>query len=150
MEENKIILPENAEAVPAEETTAPGGENTISAEAATVPAEEVTRLREEHAETLRQVRIQGEVRYVLARMGAKNPDMAAKALDLTAVTVHETAVTGVEDAVRKLMNSDPYLFGMVNVSPSGGEGSSGGRHGENRPDPQTLSDREYYDMILGR
>ena len=143
MEENKTILPEETAAAPAAEPVVP-------AEETTVPAEEIVRLRKEHEATLQQVRIQGEVRYVLARMGAKNPDVAAKALDLTAVTADETTVTGVEEAVRKLMTSDPYLFGMVTVSPSGREGSSGGRHGENRPDPQTLSDREYYDMILGR
>ena len=143
MEENKIILPEETAAAPAEEPVVP-------TEEATVPAGEIVRLRQEHEAALRQVRIQGEARYVLARMGAKNPDMAAKALDLTAVTADETTVTGVEDAVRKLMTSDPYLFGVVTFPAPGRESSSGGRHGENRPDPQTLSDREYYDMILGR
>lgn len=101
-----------------------------------------------YEEKLRQVRIDGEVRFVLARMGARNPAVAAKALDLTGVAADENGVTGVEDSVKRLMASDPYLFGAVQMAPSGGESSSGGVHGETRRDPDTMSDREYYDMIL--
>ncbi|MBR4959569.1 MAG: phage scaffolding protein [Clostridia bacterium] len=107
-------------------------------------------LKAEHEEKLRQVRIDGEVRYVLARMGAKNPALAAKALDLSGVQADENGVSGVEESVKRLMSSDPYLFGFGQMAPSGHEASSGAVHGESRRDPDTLSDREYYDMLLKR
>ena len=110
--------------------------------------EEIGQLQEAHAAALRQVRIDGEVRYVLARMGARNPVLAAKALDLSGVTADENGVAGVEESVKQLMLSDPYMFGPVQMAPSGGENSSGGVHGGYRRDPDTLSDREYYDMVL--
>ncbi len=110
--------------------------------------EEIGQLQEAHAAELRQVRIDGEVRYVLARMGARNPVLAAKALDLSGVTADENGVAGVEESVKRLMLSDPYMFGPVQMAPSGGENSSGGVHGGYRRDPDTLSDREYYDMVL--
>lgn len=112
--------------------------------------EEIGRLRAEHEEKLRQVRIEGEVRFVLARMGARNPAVAAKALDLTGVTADDSGVAGVEDSVKRLMASDPYLFSGGPMAPSGRESSSGGVHGESRRNPDTMSDREYYDMILKR
>lgn len=107
-------------------------------------------LRAEHEKELRQVRIDGEVRYVLARMGARNPALAAKALDLSGVEADENGVSGVEDSVKRLMTSDPYLFGFGQMTPSGREGSSGAVHGGSHRDPDTLSDRDYYDMILKR
>lgn len=109
----------------------------------------VTRLKEEHAEELRQVRIDGEVRYMLAKMGAKNPALAAKALDLSGVQADGETVTGVEEAVKQLMGTDPYLFG-IHMGPVGGEHSSGGVHGAARRDPDGMSDREYYAMKLGK
>lgn len=156
MEDNKDILnpaaaPEtDPETIPGT-TAAPSPETFPGTVPETTPAaDEIARLREAHEKELREVRIQGEVRYVLARMGAKNPGMAAKAVDLSAVTADENGVAGVEDAVRRLMHSDPYLFGTVPMAQSGREGSSGGIHGETRRDPETLSDREYYDMLLKR
>lgn len=110
---------------------------------------DVTRLKAEHAAQLRQVRIDGEVRYMLAKMGAKNPALAAKALDLSGVEADEDSITGVEESVKRLMASDPYLFGMQ-MPQSGGERSSGGIHGMARRDPNGMSDKEYYAMVMGK
>ncbi|MBQ8401092.1 MAG: hypothetical protein IJX14_04090 [Clostridia bacterium] len=109
----------------------------------------VEQLKAEHAKELRQVRLDGEVRYVLAKLGARNPALAAKALDLSGVGEDgENGVTGVEEAARRLMASDPYLFG-VSMGPVGGDSSSGGVHGGARRDPDGMSDREYYAMVMG-
>ena len=122
----------------------------VAAETAAAPEQsETDRLKAEHAEKLRQVRIEGEVRYMLAKMGARNPALAAKALDLSGVEADEHGVTGVEESVKQLMASDPYLFG-IHMPPSGGEYSSGGAHGAARRDPNGMSDREYYAMVMGK
>ena len=106
--EETMQMTENAaqEMVPAEKQ-APAVEEAPAAEQDTV-----ARLQEKHAEELRQVRIDGEVRYMLAKMGAKNPALAAKALDLSGVQADGETVTGVEEAVKQLMGTDPYLFGI--------------------------------------
>ena len=122
---------------------------TVITETADTVPDETERLKAEHAAQLRQVRIDGEVRYMLARMGAKNPALAAKALDLSGVEADENGVTGVEESVRVLMASDPYLFGIHMLQP-GGEHSSGGTHGAARRDPNGMSDREYYAMVMGK
>lgn len=122
---------------------------TVITETADAAPGETERLKAEHAAQLRQVRIDGEVRYMLARMGAKNPALAAKALDLSGVEADENGVTGVEESVRALMASDPYLFGIHMPQP-GGEHSSGGTHGAARRDPNGMSDREYYAMVMGK
>lgn len=119
-------------------------------EPAAIPEQsETDRLKAEHAAQLRQVRIDGEVRYMLAKMGAKNPALAAKALDLSGVEATEEGITGVEESVRQLMASDPYLFG-IHMPPAGGEHSSGGVHGAARRDPNGMSDKEYYAMVMGK
>lgn len=116
----------------------------------TVPTTvDVEALLAEQEEKLRQVRMDGEVRYVLAKMGAKNPTLAAKVLDLSEVRVDDECVTGVEEAVRQLMATDPYLFGL-SMGPVGGERSSGGKHGGARRDPNRMSDKEYYAMVMGK
>ena len=125
----------------------PAAEET--AETAAQVQSETERLKAEHAEKLRQVQIDGEVRYMLAKMGARNPALAAKALDLSGVQATEDGVTGVEESVRALMASDPYLFGM-HLPPAGGEHSSGGVHGAARRDPNSMSDKEYYAMVMGK
>jgi len=125
----------------------PAAEET--AETAAQVQSETERLKVEHAEKLRQVQIDGEVRYMLAKMGARNPALAAKALDLSGVQATEDGVTGVEESVRALMASDPYLFG-VHLPPAGGEHSSGGVHGAARRDPNSMSDKEYYAMVMGK
>jgi len=125
----------------------PAAEET--AETAAQVQSETERLKAEHAEKLRQVQIDGEVRYMLAKMGARNPALAAKALDLSGVQATEDGVTGVEESVRALMASDPYLFG-VHLPPAGGEHSSGGVHGAARRDPNSMSDKEYYAMVMGK
>ena len=132
-----------------DETVQNPGQDTVTAEAAAPVQSETDRLKAEHAETLRQVRIDGEVRYMLARMGAKNPALAAKALDLSGVQADENGVTGVEESVKQLMASDPYLFG-IQMPQSGGEHSSGGVHGAARRDPNGMSDKEYYAMVMGK
>ena len=132
-----------------DETVQNPGQDTVTAEAAAPVQSETDRLKAEHAETLRQVRIDGEVRYMLARMGAKNPALAAKALDLSGVQADENGVTGVEESVKQLMASDPYLFG-IQMPQSGGEHSSGGVHGAARRDPNGMSDKEYYAMFMGK
>lgn len=137
MDETKEILPAETGAAADTDTAA-------------VEDDALAKLKAEHEEKLRQVRIDGEVRYMLARMGAKNPALAAKALDLTGVQADEGGVSGVEESVKRLMASDPYLFGFGRMAASGGEASSGTAHGEYRRDPDTLSDREYYDMLLKR
>lgn len=86
---------------------------------------------------------------MLAKMGAKNPALAAKALDLSGVDADENGVTGVEESVKQLMESDPYLFGIQIPQPGGGH-SSGGVHGAARRDPSGMSDAEYYAMVLGK
>lgn len=143
--EETMQMTENAaqEMVPAEKQ-APAVEEAPAAEQDTV-----AQLQEKHAEELRQVRIDGEVRYMLAKMGAKNPALAAKALDLSGVQADGETVTGVEEAVKQLMGTDPYLFG-IHMGPVGGEHSSGGVHGAARRDPDGMSDREYYAMKLGK
>ena len=111
-------------------------------------AQQIARLRKEHSAAMDKVRIDGEVRYVLAKMGARNPALAAKALDMSGVQVNADTVSGVEESVKKLMASDPYLFGSGNLlPPTGKEGSTGGVHGVSERDPETLSDGEYYRMI---
>jgi len=125
----------------------PAAEETT--ETAAQVQSETERLKAEHAEKLRQVQIDGEVRYMLAKMGARNPALAAKALDLSGVQATEDGVTGVEESVRALMASDPYLFG-VHLPPAGGEHSSGGVHGAARRDPNSMSDKEYYAMVMGK
>ncbi|MBQ3592450.1 MAG: phage scaffolding protein [Clostridia bacterium] len=125
----------------------PAAEET--AETAAQVQSETERLKAEHAEKLRQVQIDGEVRYILAKMGARNPALAAKALDLSGVQATEDGVTGVEESVRALMASDPYLFGG-HLPPAGGEHSSGGVHGAARRDPNSMSDKEYYAMVMGK
>ena len=127
-------------------------QNTLPEEAAQTAApalSETERLKAEYASQLRQVRIDGEVRYMLAKMGAKNPALAAKALDLSGVEVTEDSITGVEESVKQLMASDPYLFG-IHMPQAGGEQSSGGVHGAARRDPSGMSDREYYAMVMGK
>lgn len=114
-----------------------------------VPTESVEQLLAEQEEKLRQVRIDGEVRYVLAKMGAKNPTLAAKVLDLSRVQADDEGVIGVEEAVQQLMVSDPYLFGHA-MGPVGGERSSGGKHGGGRRDPASMSDKEYYAYVMGK
>ncbi len=110
---------------------------------------DVQQLLQQQEEKLRQVRIDGEVRYMLAKMGAKNPTLAAKVLDLSAVQVRDDGVVGVEESVKRLMATDPYLFGHT-MGPVGGERSSGGVHGGDRRDPNGMSDREYYAMVMGK
>lgn len=115
----------------------------------TVPEVDVKQLLAEQEEKLRQVRIDGEVRYVLAKMGAKNPTLAAKVLDLTGVQADDDGVVGVEEAAKRLMATDPYLFGHT-MGPVGGERSSGGKHGDGRRDPNGMSDKEYYAYVMGK
>ncbi len=121
-------------------------ETTIpAAEPVETTATEPTISMAEHEATLAKALVDGEVRYQLARMGARNPALAAKALDLSGVTVEGETVGGVEALVKGLMASDPYLFGSWSA---GGERSSGAVHGEVTRDPDTLSDREYYAMKM--
>lgn len=138
-QEMERITPD--EATPAAADTAVVGSAEVS--------ETIEQLQAAHEAKLRQVRIDGEVRYVLAKMGAKNPALAAKVLDLSRVQADDEGVVGVEEAVQQLMVSDPYLFGL-SMGPVGGERSSGGIHGTQRRDPGSMSDREYYAMVMGK
>lgn len=126
-----------------------GMETAVVAQVAADGSVDMAQLVEEQAAKLRQVQIDGEVRYMLAKMGAKNPALAAKVLDLSSVQVGEGGVTGVEESVRQLMESDPYLFGRT-MQPVGGETSSGGVHGGAGRDPAGMSDKEYYAMMMGK
>ncbi len=138
-ERNDLMEPEQNEQVLDEGTVILPEKETV----------DVLQLLEQQEAKLRQVRIDGEVRYMLAKMGAKNPTLAAKVLDLSAVQVDDNGVVGVEEAVQRLMATDPYLFGHT-LGPVGGERSSGGVHGGDRRDPNGMSDREYYAMVMGK
>lgn len=135
------------------DTPTPAEADAVVVELAELPedtlSETIEQLQAAHEAKLRQVRIDGEVRYVLAKMGAKNPALAAKVLDLSRVQADDEGVVGVEEAVQQLMVSDPYLFGL-SMGPVGGERSSGGIHGTPRRDPGSMSDREYYAMVMGK
>lgn len=138
-ERNDLMEPEQNEQVLDEGTVILPEKETV----------DVLQLLEQQEAKLRQVRIDGEVRYMLAKMGAKNPTLAAKVLDLSAVQVDDNGVIGVEESVKRLMATDPYLFGRP-LGPVGGERSSGGVHGGDRRDPNGMSDREYYAMVMGK
>lgn len=138
-ERNDLMEPEQNEQVLEDSTVILPEKETV----------DVLQLLEAQEAKLRQVRIDGEVRYMLAKMGAKNPTLAAKVLDLSAVQVDDNGVVGVEESVKRLMATDPYLFGHT-LGPVGGERSSGGVHGGDRRDPNGMSDREYYAMVMGK
>lgn len=138
-ERNDLMEPEQNEQVLDEGTVILPEKETV----------DVLQLLEAQEAKLRQVQIDGEVRYMLAKMGAKNPTLAAKVLDLSAVQVDDNGVVGVEESVKRLMATDPYLFGHT-LGPVGGERSSGGVHGGDRRDPNGMSDREYYAMVMGK
>ncbi len=112
-------------------------------------AANIAKIQAAHAEELAETRRTGEVRYQLALMGAINPDLAVRALDMDGVTVEGDRVIGAEESVRRLMETDPYLFD-VHPAPMGGQHSTGAMYSESPRNPDTLSDNEYYAVILKR
>jgi len=139
-----------------EQKLTPAAESSAVSENSTEVAlaeDRLTALENAHREALSQVRLEGEVRYILARKGAKNPDLAAKTVDLSKVQVTQDGIFGVEEAVERLIRSDPYLFGteMPAHAFSGklvvGESSTGAVHGSVSRDPESMSDAEYYRTV---
>lgn len=147
--EQEVTVADDGTVILSEDTLAKRSEPNRSESKCSEPSGSMERLLAEQEEKLRQVRIDGEVRYVLAKMGAKNPTLAAKVLDLTGVQADDEGVIGVEEAVQQLMATDPYLFGL-SMGPVGGERSSGGKHGGGRRDPANMSDKEYYAYVMGK
>ena len=96
--------------------------------------------RERHAAELTAVKAESALVGELVRRGAHNPGMTAKAIGIGGME-GDTASLEAEAAARvaELMRSDPYLFGK-----QGEMVSTGVSHGDISPDPDAMSDADYY------
>ena len=79
----------------------------------------------------------------------------SKIIDMDRVTVGEDGAHGIAEQLDDLRRSDPYLFepderpapAPSAPATSGVRFSSGMRHTEAAPDPDTMSDAEYYRAV---
>lgn len=78
-------------------------------------------------ERANQTLIRAEFKILAKEAGAVNPDSAFKLADLAEVAVDDDGnVTGVDEAVKALQKSDPYLFGKAQGGPVGNPSNPGG------------------------
>ena len=97
-------------------------------------------LKERHAAELAAVRAESALVGELVRRGAHNPGMTAKAIGIGGMEGDPASLEAEAAArVAALMRSDPYLFGGP-----GEVVSTGVSHGDISPDPDAMSDDDYY------
>ena len=63
--------------------------------------------RDRAIETIRK---QSRLSVMLKEAGARNPDVLMRMIDLDKVTEHEGKITGLDEQLKALKTSDPYLF----------------------------------------
>lgn len=96
--------------------------------------------RERHGRELADVKAEGALIEELVRRGAHNPGMAAKAIGTGGMDGDSVSLKAEAEArVSSLMRSDPYLFGKPAEF-----FSTGVSHGGISPDPDSLTDEEFY------
>ena len=125
------------------ETELPPAEEKVPTEADTL-REQIRQMEEKHTADLARMQIEHETKYALARMGAKNPALAAKVLDMSAITYGEEGICGLKEQLDKLRISDPYLF---HSTAEGEKTATGLSHGTPFADPDSMTDAEYYRLV---
>ena len=64
----------------------------------------------ERDRAIETIRKQGRLAVMLREAGARNPDVLMRMIDLDKVSEHEGKVTGLDEQLKALKTSDPYLF----------------------------------------
>jgi len=81
--------------------------------------------------------IRHAVEMAAATMKFHNPEVAYHLLDLAEVSIGEDGkVAGVEDALKKLVKSNPYLVGNGTAAPE----TDAGKRGSGKPDPKAYEE----------
>lgn len=112
----------------------------------------------EFARQLNDVRRSAALERELDRAKVRNRSIVSKIIDMDRVTVGEDGAHGIAEQLDDLRRSDPYLFepderpasspsAPSAPASSGVRFSSGMRHTEAAPDPDTMSDAEYYRAV---
>jgi len=109
----------------------------------------------EFARQLNDVRRSAALERELDRAKVRNRSIVSKIIDMDRVTVGEDGAHGIAEQLDDLRRSDPYLFepderpapAPSAPATSGVRFSSGMRHTEAAPDPDTMSDAEYYRAV---
>lgn len=109
----------------------------------------------EFARQLNDVRRSAALERELDRAKVRNRSIVSKIIDMDRVTVGEDGAHGIAEQLDDLRRSDPYLFepderpapAPSAQASSGVRFSSGMRHTEAAPDPDTMSDAEYYRAV---
>lgn len=75
-------------------------------------AEAAQKERDEAIQNLNNTKVESAIERTAAKLGAVDAEAVAKLLDRTNVKIDDTGtITGVEDAIKALQTSKPYLFG---------------------------------------
>ena len=106
--------------------------------------EQIRVLEENHASQLQKLQIAHETTFALAKMGARNPALAARILDMDAITMDKDGLHGLTEQLEKLRISDPYLFHNTTEK---GRNATGLSHGLPFPDGENMTDAEYYRFV---
>ena len=109
----------------------------------------------EFARQLNDVRRSAALERELDRAKVRNRSIVSKIIDMDRVTVGEDGAHGIAEQLDDLRRSDPYLFepderpapAPSAPATSGVRFSSGMRPPEAAPDPDTMSDAEYYRAV---
>lgn len=104
-------------------------------------ASELQNARADFEERLTAQRASSALRLELTKNGAINPALAESVVGYDGIRGSDDEVRlAAESKVRCLMESDPYMF-APKAEPSFSTGST---HGGTAPDPDSMSDSEYY------
>nr|DAF77638.1 MAG TPA: minor structural protein [Caudoviricetes sp.] len=110
-------------------------------------AESKTRQGEYDAK-IKQMQIDAIVERTLLTAKAKNPKAVKALLDLEKAEIDGEAIKGLDDQLKKLQESDAYLFEAADGKPKvdGVKPGEGGDHGD---DNGNLSDQQVFENALG-
>lgn len=104
-------------------------------------------MRRRYDEDAAALRLEGAVERALWQCGAKNVRAVRGMIDTATLRLEaDGVVSGLEEQLRRLRQSDGYLFG----DKGGLRVSTGGNHGSGLgPDYNQMTDAEYYTAKLG-
>ncbi len=112
------------------------------AEAAGVRIGDLGEAETAHKAELDGVRIANALEKELSLAGAKNGELVKRALRMEEVRVEDGLVKGLDEQLTALRKSDPYLFRERETA------KTGASHGTATPDPDGMSDAEFYRMRM--
>lgn len=106
------------------------------------------RERDEAKEQAKASSINAKIQAAAMKLGAVDPEVVQSLIDRSVIKVNESgAIEGVDEAVKALLESKPYLKGTGSAAPTVGSGTNPGEAGGNGPKKfkhSQIRDPEFY------